>query len=424
MEERPDGLRRRRGEALRLAAHAGHHTQLGYDRWLRMTNTHIDRPFERLAVVGAGNMGSGIAQKMATEGFQVVLVDLDDGKVARGLQIIESTLADGVGRGIFSSGDAAAIAGRVTGTAKFDDLAGVDLVVEAVFEDLAGQEGRLPETRRRVRPGHHPRDQHLVLLRHGTRRGDASSRAGARPALLLPPGEEPPRRSDCRRENGCRAPAPGVAAAGGAGQDPDRLAGLVRLHRESFLPPVADRSGSHRGGRPRERRDRRRGGEEGLRHRHGAFPADERDRRTDRAPCRDDARPRVRPDVRGAAAPSHAGGIGSALGDRGNARSGAVQGGRRSVDGRSLLRRRRARGRERGHDRGHRHRRTRGPPVAARSVRADESPGDRSSVGSRSRLRRIAGTRDFPRRSSIRRGRSVHFASPSCALRLRTGSRR
>jgi enoyl-CoA hydratase/3-hydroxyacyl-CoA dehydrogenase len=97
----------------------------------------MNKPFERLAVVGAGNMGSGIAQKMATEGFQVVLVDLDDAKVARGIQIIEKTLADGVTRGIFSAADAAAIVERVTGTARFDDLAGVDLVVEAVFEDLA-----------------------------------------------------------------------------------------------------------------------------------------------------------------------------------------------------------------------------------------------------------------------------------------------
>jgi len=96
-----------------------------------------DRPFERLAVVGAGNMGSGIAQKMATEGFSVTLVDLDDEKVARGLGIIEKTLNDGVARGIFGAADAAAILARVTGTSRFDDLGNVDLVVEAVFEDLA-----------------------------------------------------------------------------------------------------------------------------------------------------------------------------------------------------------------------------------------------------------------------------------------------
>jgi len=98
--------------------------------------TEIDRPFERLAVVGAGNMGSGIAQKMATEGYAVTLVDLDDERVARGLKIIEKTIEEGVARRIFKPGDAAAILGRIGGTARFEDLSGVDLVVEAVFEDF------------------------------------------------------------------------------------------------------------------------------------------------------------------------------------------------------------------------------------------------------------------------------------------------
>ena len=100
------------------------------------THAPVDRPLQRLAVVGAGNMGSGIAQKMATEGFSVVLVDLDDEKVARGLGIIEKTLSDGVQRGIFAAADAAIILSRITGSSRFEDLAGVDLVVEAVFEDF------------------------------------------------------------------------------------------------------------------------------------------------------------------------------------------------------------------------------------------------------------------------------------------------
>ena len=95
-----------------------------------------DRLFERLAVVGAGNMGSGIAQKMASEGFTVTLVDLDDEKVARGLSIIEKTLEDGVRAAIFTAAEVAAIRGRLRGTSRFDDLADADLVVEAVFEDL------------------------------------------------------------------------------------------------------------------------------------------------------------------------------------------------------------------------------------------------------------------------------------------------
>jgi enoyl-CoA hydratase / 3-hydroxyacyl-CoA dehydrogenase len=100
------------------------------------TDSAIDRPFNRLAVVGAGNMGSGIAQKMATEGFRVVLVDLDDEKVARGVRIIEQTLNDGVARKLFKPDEVSRILRRISGTSRFEDLADVDLVVEAVFEDF------------------------------------------------------------------------------------------------------------------------------------------------------------------------------------------------------------------------------------------------------------------------------------------------
>jgi enoyl-CoA hydratase / 3-hydroxyacyl-CoA dehydrogenase len=80
-------------------------------------------------------MGSGIAQKMATEGFDVVLVDVDDAQVARGIGIIERTLADAVDRGIMRPDKVAAIRERVHGTSRFDALRDADLVVEAVFED-------------------------------------------------------------------------------------------------------------------------------------------------------------------------------------------------------------------------------------------------------------------------------------------------
>jgi enoyl-CoA hydratase/3-hydroxyacyl-CoA dehydrogenase len=94
------------------------------------------RPVRTLAVIGAGNMGSGIAQKAATEGFPVILVDVDDAQVARGLAIIEKTLADGVERKIFRPDDAKAIRERITGTADWSKLESADLVIEAVFEDL------------------------------------------------------------------------------------------------------------------------------------------------------------------------------------------------------------------------------------------------------------------------------------------------
>lgn len=97
---------------------------------------HEERPIRSLAVVGAGNMGSGIAQKIATSGFPVLLVDRGEAEVARGLAIIEKTLAEGVARKVFKPEQAEAIRGRIRGTTDYADLADTDLVVEAVFEDL------------------------------------------------------------------------------------------------------------------------------------------------------------------------------------------------------------------------------------------------------------------------------------------------
>ncbi len=105
-------------------------------------STSRGKSFRKLAVIGAGNMGSGIAQKMATEGFDVTLVDLDEQKVRRGLGIIKETLDAGVERKIFKPDQAKGILSRIGGSWNWKDLADVDLVVEAVFED--------PEVKRQV----------------------------------------------------------------------------------------------------------------------------------------------------------------------------------------------------------------------------------------------------------------------------------
>ncbi|HEX6850522.1 MAG TPA: 3-hydroxyacyl-CoA dehydrogenase family protein, partial [Candidatus Polarisedimenticolaceae bacterium] len=110
------------------------------------------RPIRTLAVIGAGNMGSGIAQKMATEGFPVILLDLDDAKVARGLDIIATTLAQGVERKIFRPEQAEAIRARIRGTADWSAVAEADLVVEAVFEDLTVKREVFERLERHARP--------------------------------------------------------------------------------------------------------------------------------------------------------------------------------------------------------------------------------------------------------------------------------
>ncbi|WP_276352211.1 3-hydroxyacyl-CoA dehydrogenase/enoyl-CoA hydratase family protein [Cohnella caldifontis] len=90
----------------------------------------------KIGVVGAGNMGSGIAQKMAQEGLEVVLVDVSSEQAARGLATINRFLREGTERGILSARQAEATLGRIVATDRFEALKEADLVVEAVFENL------------------------------------------------------------------------------------------------------------------------------------------------------------------------------------------------------------------------------------------------------------------------------------------------
>jgi len=91
--------------------------------------------FNKIGVIGAGNMGSGIAQKMAQEGLNVVMIDIQEEFVQRGIDTVRSLLQEGVDRKIFSTGQMEATLARITGTTDFSAVADADIVVEAVFED-------------------------------------------------------------------------------------------------------------------------------------------------------------------------------------------------------------------------------------------------------------------------------------------------
>ena len=77
----------------------------------------------RNGVIGAGNMGSGIVQKIAQEGIPVVMVDLKEEFVQRGLGTIRRLLQEGVERKIFKPEQVDQILSRVTGTTDFKALA-------------------------------------------------------------------------------------------------------------------------------------------------------------------------------------------------------------------------------------------------------------------------------------------------------------
>ena len=90
----------------------------------------------RLAVVGAGLMGSGIAQVAAQAGWTVTMRDVSDGAVARGMATVEKSLARFAAKATITEQDAADALARITPTTDLDAAADADIVVEAVFERL------------------------------------------------------------------------------------------------------------------------------------------------------------------------------------------------------------------------------------------------------------------------------------------------
>jgi 3-hydroxybutyryl-CoA dehydrogenase len=90
----------------------------------------------KLAVVGAGLMGSGIAQVAAQAGWDVTIRDLDDAALTRGLDGIKASLAKFAQKEKITQADADAAVARISTTTDLDVVADADIVVEAVFERL------------------------------------------------------------------------------------------------------------------------------------------------------------------------------------------------------------------------------------------------------------------------------------------------
>ena len=94
-------------------------------------------PINSAAVVGAGTMGGGIAMVLANVGIPVLLKEVDQTALDRGLATIQLNYANSVKRGRFSQQSAEERLKLITPTLTYDDFPNVDLVIEAVFEGMA-----------------------------------------------------------------------------------------------------------------------------------------------------------------------------------------------------------------------------------------------------------------------------------------------
>src|SRR5271169_3501689 len=91
---------------------------------------------EKVGVLGAGLMGHGIAQVAAQSGYDVVLREVDDATLAKGVGKIEKQLARAVEKGKMSQQEADDVRARINDTIHYRDLVDCDLVIEAITESL------------------------------------------------------------------------------------------------------------------------------------------------------------------------------------------------------------------------------------------------------------------------------------------------
>lgn len=95
----------------------------------------------KVGVVGCGVMGSGIAQVCAQSGYQVIVSEIDDERLKKGLASIETFLTKGVERGKVTEKDKRITIERIKGTISLQDFCDCELVIEAASEDLKVKKG-------------------------------------------------------------------------------------------------------------------------------------------------------------------------------------------------------------------------------------------------------------------------------------------
>lgn len=108
---------------------------------------------QTVGIVGAGQMGSGIAQVCAMAGLNVIMRDINDAAVQRGVNSIASILERAVSKGKMTADEKAAVLGRIAGTTELNRLAEADIIIEAATENLELKQRILKEVDALAKPG-------------------------------------------------------------------------------------------------------------------------------------------------------------------------------------------------------------------------------------------------------------------------------
>jgi 3-hydroxyacyl-CoA dehydrogenase len=111
------------------------------------------RKVERVAVIGAGTMGGGIAMAFLNAGFPVAILETSQAALDRGVAGIRGNYESGVKRGKLDAGEADARTRRLTPTLSYEAISDADLVIEAVFEEMGVKEAVFRKLDEVMKPG-------------------------------------------------------------------------------------------------------------------------------------------------------------------------------------------------------------------------------------------------------------------------------
>ncbi len=108
---------------------------------------------KRVAIVGAGTMGGGIAMAFANAGFPVTLLEVSREALERGLATVRKNYSGAVARGRLAQAEMDARLARIATSTSYDDIRDADLVIEAVFEDMKVKKAVFAALDRTMKPG-------------------------------------------------------------------------------------------------------------------------------------------------------------------------------------------------------------------------------------------------------------------------------
>jgi 3-hydroxyacyl-CoA dehydrogenase len=111
------------------------------------------RAIARAAVIGAGTMGAGIAMNFANAGIPVTILEMQQDALDKGLATIRKNYENTVKKGKLAQDKLEQRMGLVTGTLSYEDIAGADIVIEAVFEDMGVKEEVFRALDKVMKPG-------------------------------------------------------------------------------------------------------------------------------------------------------------------------------------------------------------------------------------------------------------------------------